>query len=133
MKNRAERLSRDSYKKYLGKAEDFARLMTAGLAGGSPNGAALAAIHCAISAVDALCVFHLGERSRGQDHHGAVALLGRVPVADVGKHVIQFHEIMAQKNAVEYEALEISRKTAESLVERASRLLTWVKSHLPAR
>lgn len=98
----------------------------------SPNGAGLAAVHCAISAADALCVFFLGERSRGQDHHGAVGLLGRVTVPELEKHLLQFSEILAAKNAVEYEATSMSAPQAEALVQRASRFLTWVRRQLPS-
>lgn len=129
--SRKEGLPKDAFRVYLRKAEDFGRAMVEEQQKSNPNSAGLAAIHCAISACDALCVFHLGERSRGQSHHDAVALVGRLPVPEAGRYVLQFAEVLSHKNAVEYEARSLSHEDAGLLVKRAERLLGWAKKNLP--
>lgn len=60
---------------YWDKAQDFFRLMRDAAQSGNWNGAGLAAVHCAISATDALLVAKAGRRSSSKAHEDAADLV----------------------------------------------------------
>lgn len=63
---RTEKLSKQQYRIYLDKAEEFYKLMKHAQSEKLWTGAGLNGIHCAISACDALTTFYLGRRAVGQ-------------------------------------------------------------------
>lgn len=105
--------SKEDYKKFLKKADEFLETMRESLMKEKWNAAGLNAIHTGISANDALLTFHFGLRSISPKHDDAVKLL------------------ISVKNLVEYDVRLLSRAEAESLAKHAERFLVWVKSLLP--
>ena len=97
---------------------------------GNWEGAALAAVHTAISTVDAVTVFYLGQRSRGQKHEDAIALLSATGIPAIAEKRRQFLDILRLKNAVEYEARTTRRAEAEQAALQAERLFLWAKDLL---
>ncbi|HLF06526.1 MAG TPA: HEPN domain-containing protein [Thermoplasmata archaeon] len=124
---RKEKVAREKASLYLRKAEDFAMSMKAGLEVGAWNGATVAAIHCVISACDAVTVHALGERSRGQSHEELASLLGRLPGADQALQLRQVAAVLQLKSAVEYGTYAATRGDAEGSVKRAGRILEWAR------
>jgi len=124
--------SKEDYKKFLKKAEEFFEMMQQSLMKEKWNAAGLNAIHTGISANDALLAFHFGLRSISPKHDDAVKLLiqtmKRDDVEAKAKHLRQ---LISVKNLVEYEGRLLSRIEAESLAKHAERFLNWVKSLLP--
>ena len=124
--------SKEDYKKFLRKAEEFYEMMQHSLMKEKWNAAGLNAIHTGISANDALLTFHFGLRSISPKHDDAVKLLismmKRDDIETKSKHL---RRLISVKNLVEYDDRLLSRKEAESLAKHAERFLAWVKSLLP--
>jgi len=95
----------------------------------------LDAIHAAISAADAVTCALAGVRSTDPDHSRAADLLEEIgPKGEVASHARQLRQLLANKNAVEYESrrtrageVSDSLKRAERLTEWASRVVTAAK------
>ena len=90
------------------------------------------AVHCAIAAADALCVFSLGLRHNGEDHRGAVSLFRSIIAADerFHKNAQRLAEILSLKNDAEYSERLPKEREAELAVQQAERLLGFVKERL---
>lgn len=88
-----------------------------------------AAVHAAISAVDARCIGDLGKRAASDDHETAVALLLQVPGLgeeerlQAAKH---FKALLALKHGAEYE----DRLCEEGEARRAVRSLERLRDAL---
>lgn len=96
------------------------------------DGAALTAVHCAISSVDAVTVFYLGQRSRGKKHEDAAALLSATKIVGINEKKEQFLGVINIKNLVEYEARAVRRGEAEKASQQAERLFLWSRKLLLA-
>lgn len=124
--------SKEEYKKFLKKADEFFEIMQQSLKNEKWNAAGLNAIHTGISANDALLTFHFGLRSISPKHDDAVKLLISMMKRDdteiKAKHL---RRLISVKNLVEYDGTLLSRREAESLAKHAERFLVWVRSLLP--
>ncbi len=74
-KLKTKAIERNEYKIYLKKAGEFYETMLQAKTTIKWNAVGLNAVHCAISASDALLVFYAGIRSAGDDHLSAINLL----------------------------------------------------------
>ncbi len=126
---RLDRVDKARYSVYLRRARNFASLLETAYSGRNWDGTGLAAVHCVISACDALVVYRLGLRSRAQDHGGLIPLLIRaqMPESVVG----QVREVLAIKNRVEYEARDFGAGEAAEAAKGAKRVLAGVERLLP--
>ncbi len=126
------KLSKEEYKKFLKKADEFFEIMQESLKKEKWNAAGLNAIHTGISANDALLTFHFGLRSISPKHDDAVKLLismmNRDDTEIKAKHL---RRLISVKNLVEYDGRLLSGREAESLAKHAERFLVWVRSLLP--
>lgn len=124
--------SKEEYKKFLKKADEFFEIMQQSLKNEKWNATGLNAIHTGISANDALLTFHFGLRSVSPKHDDAVKLLISMMKRDdteiKAKHL---RRLISVKNLVEYDGGLLSRREAESLAKHAERFLVWVRSLLP--
>ena len=125
--------SRNLYSNYIKKAEEFLASAQRSFDENEWNASALGAIHCAISAADALCVYYLGERHAGERHEDAVRLFKEIRIKDGdldvnSKRIIR---ILGHKNMAEYEERMVRKSEAESALKDAKRLLDFVKVNLP--
>lgn len=99
---------------------------------GNWNSAGLCAVHCAISANDALLVYYKGIRSVSDDHKEAVRLLIETVIAPEAKENAQhLMKIIAKKNLVEYEHRLFFQSEAIGIIKHTDRFFNWVKSMLP--
>lgn len=125
-------IDRRKYAVYLKKAQDFYRAMRRSMDEANWNSAGLEAVHCAISATDALLAHVGGIRSTSQDHSDAVQLLiatvGTPEAASNSKH---FLRIIEMKNLIEYEARNFTQKEAEVIARHTERYFAWARSILP--
>ena len=112
---------------FLRKAKEFIAGAQQGLQEGRPNGAALEAIHAATAASDALTIWHLGQRSRGEDHQEVLRLIRGVPGVSESKLERQLLDVLSVKNNVEYGGEGISVERAETTVTQARRIVDWVE------
>ena len=117
---------------HLQKAEEFARSMKGAQEQRDWDATVTAAVHCAISAADALCVFSLGLRHKGEDHRGAVSLFRSISAADerFHKNAQRLAEILSLKSDAEYSERLLKEREAELAVQQAERLLGFVKERL---
>lgn len=125
------RIERSKYTVYLKKAEEFHQTMLQAEKEKRWNAVGLNAVHCAISACDAISVFHLGLRSSSEYHEDAVSLLSSVSnITDAGQKSKTLSNILAKKNLVEYEDRDFLENEARSLVKITTRFFDWVKSKI---
>ncbi len=96
------------------------------------NAAAINAIHCGISACDALTVFMIGVRHAGERHEDAVTLLQtlNLPKDKLSTKGRQLSRLLGIKNAAEYEERLITQEEATEAVKDAERLMEWVEEIL---
>jgi hypothetical protein len=128
----SKNIEKEKYKNYLKKAEDFYTSMQSAYKNKNWNSTGLEAVHCAISANDALLTFYSGKISTGPDHQDAVRLLEALiafpETADYSKHL---RRIIAMKNVVEYEARLFHEGEASEILLHTERFFNWVKAKLP--
>ena len=116
--------SKEDYKKFLKKADEFYEMMQQSLAKEKWN--------AGISANDALLTFYFGLRSISPKHDDAVKLLiSMMKRDDVEAKAKHLRRLISTKNLVEYDGRLLSRREAESLAKHAERFLAWVRSLLP--
>ncbi len=97
---------------------------------GNWNLACLNAIHCAISSVDAVTTFYLKQRSAGQRHEDAAALLQQTGVPQAKETARQLLDILSRKNLVEYDAEEPTETNARNTIKQTEKIYTWAKTNL---
>lgn len=131
MTGRVERLPKERFRSYRDRAEGLARTMEDADRNGQRHGAALTAIHAALSAADALTVFYLGERSRGQDHQELVALVSRLPLDESGAYARRLASILGKKTEAEYGASGVTVREAAAVVLQSRRFRQWALAQLP--
>lgn len=125
------KVERSKYAVYLKKADEFYQTMIQAEKEKRWNAAGLNAVHCAISACDALLVFHLGLRSSSEQHEDVVILLSSLPnAADMNQKSRALANILAKKNLIEYEGRDFLESEAEALLKLTIRFFDWVKSKL---
>ena len=91
------------------------------------NAAGLLIVHAAIAFADAICVKLGGVKSRGEDHHEAIALLSKLTaVSQEQKQALnQFRRIVDHKTSVSYAGDVYGRKDVELLWRLAARFRDW--------
>jgi hypothetical protein len=104
--------------------------MATGEAGGAwATVAAGTAVLAGIAASDAICCVRIGERSRGEDHHEALALLARA--TPDGPQLAQgLERLLSIKDQSHYGIELVSSSRARSAVRQANRLLTRARQEL---
>lgn len=132
MSVRVRHVDKSAFRNYLKRAEECLTTASECLKTRRWNAAVINAIHCGISACDALTVFILGVRHAGERHEDAISLLQTVPLP---KDVLttkskQLSRLLAVKNAAEYEERLMDENDAREAVRDAERFLNWVKEFL---
>lgn len=121
------------YTSYLKKAQEYYDLMIYASSQNKWNASSLNAIHCGISAADALLVKFFGIRSISKDHEDVVRLLmekfGEEQDLQQCGHLAK---ILGQKSHVEYDDKLFDQKSAGNIIKNAERFFDWVKSKLEA-
>jgi HEPN domain-containing protein len=121
-------VNRSAAVNYLGKAHQFSRAMVESLDKGDWDAAGLNAVHCAISANDAVLVLTRGVRSASPRHDDSVTLLeSMVNATGVKSATAQLKRLIAKKNVIEYEERLFKENEARDAVKNASRVLTWAE------
>ena len=124
-------VNRNSAANYLSKARQFSRAMLESLSKGDWDAAGLNAVHCAISAGDAVLVSTKGVRSSSSKHNDSVALLESLVTAPGVKNAVsQMKRLVAKKNMIEYEDRMFRESEAQDMVKSASRFLAWAETVL---
>lgn len=121
------------YADYLGKARQFQGVMLMSLEDQEWDSVLLLGVHAAISATDALLVFHAGRRSISQAHRDAVTLLlqSLPDREDVRQNANRLSLLLNEKHAVEYEPRRFTEKEALEFSKKVERYFDWVLKQLP--
>ena len=116
---------------YLSKAEQFYRTMEEARENEDWDAVGLNAIHCVISANDALLGSLQGLRPSGISHDKAVELLRQYEQGGQSKiNIARFDRIINKKNLVEYEGRSLTASEARKIATDAERFLSWVRGRL---
>ena len=127
-----KKVSPDRAAVYWDKSRDFFRTMRDAAEAGNWNGAGLAAVHCAISAADALLVAKAGLRSSSQAHEDAADLLSlHVHHPQAADQARRLRRILEEKNLIEYVDKTYRRDDALELQKHVERFTAWVQPLLP--
>jgi hypothetical protein len=85
------------------------------------------AVLAGIAAADAACCRALGERSRGDDHRDAIALVAQVsPGGDEAGNALG--RLLAIKNDAEYGLSRVSRAKRETAIRQARKLVEFAEA-----
>lgn len=127
-----EKLEYSRFAIYWKKAQDFYQSMLRAYTEKNWHSVGLEAIHCTISASDALLVYCKGIRSTSQDHRDLVDLLvDQIGTEEVKKYCNTLLKIISMKNLVEYEDRLFTEKEASEILKRTERYFNWIKTQLP--
>lgn len=127
-RNRTRRVERAAATGYLKKAAEFFESMQQALQAGRWNAAGLNAVHCAISACDAVLVYYIEQRSASPDHEVAVYLLSALPkVPDAKQKADTLRRILQEKHVIEYEDRSFSQREAAESVKLTERFFHWAQ------
>jgi len=132
MSLRTRRTNKTFFENYLKKARENLGTARESLNAMRWNAATINAIHCGISACDALTVFMIGVRHAGERHEDAITLLqtlnlSRDTLLSKGR---QLSRLLGIKNTAEYEERLLTQKEAAEAVRDAERFLEWVEELL---
>jgi len=116
---------------YRKKAEDFFESMRDAFAKQNWNAFGLAAVHCAISASDALLVKTAGVRSMSESHHDVAALLKeKIASPETAEQARRLEKILSRKNLIEYQDREFTPDEAYALQKDVERYYSWATDRL---
>jgi len=124
-------VSRAQASVFLSKAEQFNRTMKEAQENEDWDALGLNAIHCVISANDALLGSLYGFRPAGGSHSEAVELLCQYERDDQAKsNSVRLERMLKKKNLVQYEGRRLTATEARKLANDADRFLCWVQDRL---
>ena len=113
------------------KAREFFGAMLHAQQDQSWNAVGLNAVHCAISAMDAVLVMRSGLRSKSLDHRDAVMLLStHLGKENTGEACRHFEALIRKKNLIEYESRECTQTEAQELMKHAERFYHWANEQV---
>lgn len=105
--------------------------MRQAIAGGRWNATGLNAVHCAISACDAVLVYYTEQRSASPDHETAAYLLAALPkVPDARQKAETLRRILQEKHVIEYEDRAFTASEAMELAKLTGRFYHWASELL---
>jgi hypothetical protein len=122
-----EKVEGSSHDVYMDKAAAFFRAMNAAYKDENWYSVGLEAVHCAISATDAVLAKKYGIRSTSKDHRDVIKLLEEKLGRTAGAETAALGRIIAMKNQVEYLDRIFTKKEAEEIYKRTDRYFNWAK------
>ncbi len=125
-------VDKSMYANYLKKAVENCIAAENTLKEGAYNAAGVSAVHAAISAIDAYCVYAMAKRCSSTSHEDAADLAKTAPYPDSEKTAVvkAFTSVIRIKNMAEYEERLLKQKEAEKAVQNANELLLLVKNRV---
>lgn len=129
---RIRNVDRFKAKDYLKRAEECIHTMNAAFDRGEFNACVINAVHAAIAAADALCIFTTGIRHAGQRHEDALTIFRDIDPRDedIKRNLDHLKELLQIKSVAEYGEELMDRKRAELYRKHAERLFAYVKSRI---
>ena len=120
------------YVNFLQRAEECLHAAQRSFTDKEWNAATISAVHCCISASDAMCVFYLGKRHAGETHSDVVALFkATLNNQEINENAKRLSRILAIKNIAEYEERLLFEKESAKILKDTIRFFEFTKSQLP--
>jgi len=121
------------YTNYLKRAEECYHAARNSFATQEWNAATISAIHAAIAASDAMCIYFLGKRNASESHNEAAALFKAIKTDDqeINTNANRISRILSIKNMAEYEDRLVFKTESEKILKDCERFLEYVKTKLP--
>lgn len=130
-KIKTEKIERSKFSGYIKKSQDFFDNMQQAYLSNNWNAAGLAAVHCAISANDALLAYFRGIRSTSENHLDAIELLQECKeIAKAGEMASHLRKVIGKKNLIEYESRHFFQSEAEEIIKHTERFYNQVRTLL---
>ena len=124
-------VAKSAYTNYLKKAEECIHASRNSFDTEEWNASAINAIHCCISACDAICVYFLGKRHSGEDHNDAAKLFKSIKENEaINTNANRIIRILRIKNMAEYEERLVRKSEAEAILKDCERFLEYVKGQI---
>jgi hypothetical protein len=127
IKTRTQPCTADQAAKRMQDARGF--LDVAERSGEDAGVSAANAVLAGIAAADAACCKALGERSRGQDHRDAIALVGQVSPGGA-QAANALSRLLSLKNDAEYGLRTLSERNREIALRQARKLIEFAEAVL---
>ena len=125
-RSRTRYVERSRAANFLRKATEFFESMQQAMSMARWNAAGLNAVHCAISACDAVLVYYTEQRSASPDHEAAAYLLGALAkVPDAKPKAETLRRILQEKHLIEYEDRAFTAQEAAGLSKLTERFYRW--------
>lgn len=118
------------YVGYWNKAEEFYEVMEYAYKNRMWTAVGLNAVHCVISACDALLVRSQGIRAAEDDHTRTLGLLVSAPIVGIEAQAAAVRRIIAKKNIIAYESKELRESDASDIFKQAQRFYRWAFEYL---
>lgn len=127
---RTRAVDQGEYIGYWNKSEEFYEVMKHAYKNRMWSAVGLNAVHCVISACDAVLVKSQGIRAAEDDHLRALELLSNAPIVGIEKQVTAIRRIIAKKNIIAYESREFRESEASDIFKQADRFYRWAFEYL---
>ncbi|MBI2580040.1 MAG: HEPN domain-containing protein [Candidatus Aenigmarchaeota archaeon] len=119
-------------KDYLKRATECKNSMGMAFDSGDYSASVINAIHCAISSVDAFCIFKNGLRNASERHQDSIALFLSIDSnsEEIKRNSIHLSRLLDIKTDAEYGERLSSKTDAENAKKHAERLFEFAKSRI---
>lgn len=127
-------VAKSLYVNYLKRAEECFSAAKNSFDAEMWNASAINAIHSAIAACDAMCVYFLGKRSAGESHGDAASLFKTIEIEkdeEINANANRIIRILRIKNMAEYEERLVCKSETEKILQDCERFFDFVKNKLP--
>ena len=122
---------KSAYTNYLKKSLECFHAAQSSFDTGEWNAAAINAVHCCISACDAMCVYFLGKRSSSEEHNDAARLFKSIKEDEaINTNANRIIRILKIKNMAEYEERLVRKSEAEAILKDYERFLEYVRGQV---
>ena len=129
---RTRNVDRFRAKDYLKRADECKNSMQRSFENREWTASVINAIHAAIAAADALCVFKLGVRHAGERHEDAISLFSSIDRSseEISRNCKHLQDLLQIKTEAEYSEKLMDMRDAEVAKKHAERLIEFVKSKI---
>ncbi len=133
MKGRTRAVSKEKYRTYVKRSNDFQLTAEAAMDREFWDVAVSNAVHAGISMADALAVYYLGLRSAARDHDESIRLLYRLSIdrKELERNAKHLSDLLDVKSLAEYEERQLKATDAEVATKKSKRFRDWAMEKLP--
>ncbi len=127
-------IAKSSYVNYFQKAQECLQAAQNSFNDNQWNAAAINAIHCCISACDAMCVYYLGKRHAGENHNEAAKLFQSIKNNEgMRTNTNRIMKVLRAKNMAEYEERLVRKSEAQSILKDCERFFEYVSQQIDVK